>query len=248
MAMKKCKECGQEVSTGAKACPHCGVQDPTGKAKKIFKYGCLPMLGIFAVLVIALVGAVSHEDKQAGEKAGAPLPSDARDVTQSPEYKAWRAFGDDYAALIREGNRLFGVAPHDGLQPGQKLKLEKASFLVPWPGAGSQRPETQGVSYIKQAVPLQPGETVVIEDRLLKGNGMAKWYLVKVPGRKGVYGYFNSVVLMWYDTQERLLAHDKKVRAWRDPRYQDLVKKHFTSKGLDRAKVEAMAAKGKWGL
>lgn len=29
MALKKCKECGKEVSTSAKKCPNCGVKDPT---------------------------------------------------------------------------------------------------------------------------------------------------------------------------------------------------------------------------
>ena len=28
MAMTKCKECGKEVSTSAKKCPHCGVSNP----------------------------------------------------------------------------------------------------------------------------------------------------------------------------------------------------------------------------
>ena len=30
MGLKKCKECGQDVSTSAKACPKCGVDSPTG--------------------------------------------------------------------------------------------------------------------------------------------------------------------------------------------------------------------------
>ena len=29
MALKKCRECGTEVSTEATQCPHCGVKDPT---------------------------------------------------------------------------------------------------------------------------------------------------------------------------------------------------------------------------
>lgn len=30
MAIKKCKECGSDVSTSAKVCPHCGKKYPTG--------------------------------------------------------------------------------------------------------------------------------------------------------------------------------------------------------------------------
>lgn len=59
----------------------------------------------------------------------------------------------------------------------------------------------------------RPGEVVVIEDRLLRDNETTEWYMVKVPGRKGVYSYFNPVVLMWYDTPERIHAHDDKARA-----------------------------------
>ncbi|MDA1380491.1 zinc ribbon domain-containing protein [Plesiomonas shigelloides subsp. oncorhynchi] len=28
MAMTKCRECGKDVSTEAKVCPHCGVENP----------------------------------------------------------------------------------------------------------------------------------------------------------------------------------------------------------------------------
>jgi len=33
MALTKCKECGREVSASAKACPHCGIQNPGVTAK-----------------------------------------------------------------------------------------------------------------------------------------------------------------------------------------------------------------------
>jgi hypothetical protein len=32
MALKPCRECGLDVSTSAKTCPHCGVRSPTWKA------------------------------------------------------------------------------------------------------------------------------------------------------------------------------------------------------------------------
>jgi ribosomal protein L40E len=48
MALKPCRECGQEVSTDAKSCPHCGTKHPTGKRKPL---GC----GML-ILVIVLGG------------------------------------------------------------------------------------------------------------------------------------------------------------------------------------------------
>jgi hypothetical protein len=47
MAMKKCKECGKEVSTTAKICPHCGVDNP------VFSWN---LIGIVVLGVIIWVG------------------------------------------------------------------------------------------------------------------------------------------------------------------------------------------------
>lgn len=35
MALVNCKECGQQVSTTAKTCPHCGVENPGGLANSL---------------------------------------------------------------------------------------------------------------------------------------------------------------------------------------------------------------------
>ncbi|MGI8547899.1 MAG: OB-fold protein [Gemmatimonadaceae bacterium] len=43
MAIKTCKECGKEVSTSAKQCPHCGKQHPTGGTS------------VGAIIVVALI-------------------------------------------------------------------------------------------------------------------------------------------------------------------------------------------------
>lgn len=46
MALKPCRECGKEVSTEAKACPHCGAINPTlpAGATVSTKAGCLTVL------------------------------------------------------------------------------------------------------------------------------------------------------------------------------------------------------------
>lgn len=46
MALAKCKECGKEVSTSAKTCPHCGVKNPGVRAKDM----------IIGVLTLLLIG------------------------------------------------------------------------------------------------------------------------------------------------------------------------------------------------
>ncbi|MFQ3392189.1 hypothetical protein P9477_01840 [Enterobacter mori] len=37
MAMKKCRECGQGVSSSAKVCPHCGIKNPYASPKGLIK-------------------------------------------------------------------------------------------------------------------------------------------------------------------------------------------------------------------
>jgi hypothetical protein len=46
MALVKCRECGNEVSTEATACPHCGVKSP---AKE-------PGMGLFAKIGLTIIG------------------------------------------------------------------------------------------------------------------------------------------------------------------------------------------------
>jgi hypothetical protein len=49
MAMKPCRECGREVSTEAKVCPHCGKSAPTGKKLGCWGIGCLSVVVLIAI-------------------------------------------------------------------------------------------------------------------------------------------------------------------------------------------------------
>jgi len=56
VALATCRECGKEVSTEAKTCPHCGVTNPvpsTSKASPVALIGC-------AVLIVGVVGYCSY--------------------------------------------------------------------------------------------------------------------------------------------------------------------------------------------
>lgn len=72
MALKRCKECGREISTEAKVCPHCGKKNPTGE-----RIGC-----IAAVLILLAVAAVmsifSHDESTSA------TDSDRSAVTSRP--------------------------------------------------------------------------------------------------------------------------------------------------------------------
>lgn len=49
MAMTPCKECGKEISTEAKVCPHCGARTRTGKINDAVA------LFLIALIVLGLV-------------------------------------------------------------------------------------------------------------------------------------------------------------------------------------------------
>jgi RNA polymerase subunit RPABC4/transcription elongation factor Spt4 len=57
MALKKCKECGKEISTEAKVCPNCGKKNPTGE-----RVGCVAAV-LILIAIAAVVSIFSNDEK-----------------------------------------------------------------------------------------------------------------------------------------------------------------------------------------
>ena len=59
MALTKCRECGQEISSEAVSCPHCGAPKPQKNSR--LEGSCQTILGIIFVtfLVLMVVRACS---------------------------------------------------------------------------------------------------------------------------------------------------------------------------------------------
>lgn len=84
MALIKCKECGNEVSSEAKTCPKCGAKVPKGMGllSKIF-------LGLFGFVVLsAVLSAVlnTHPTSPSAPSPSAPPPAPVK--TYTPQEKA----------------------------------------------------------------------------------------------------------------------------------------------------------------
>jgi len=73
MAMKKCKECGKEVSTKAKVCPNCGKKHPTGGLTG-------PAKLFLALIIIVVIGKIFSS---IGETPSSS-PSKPQPVAQKP--------------------------------------------------------------------------------------------------------------------------------------------------------------------
>ena len=54
MALKKCKECGHEVSTKAKACPNCGAEMKTAVSLKVRTYLAIGIVIVVAIVIAAI--------------------------------------------------------------------------------------------------------------------------------------------------------------------------------------------------
>ena len=67
MALKKCKECGHEVSTKAKACPNCGAR--IGRSSAV---GCLT-LTVILVLMFVVVGRACNKSIERTTEVTTPV-------------------------------------------------------------------------------------------------------------------------------------------------------------------------------
>lgn len=153
MAMKKCKECGKEVSTSAKLCPHCGKKYPTGgltMPAKIF-------LGILALFVLGKIvgdmGGSSTSSTQTSPKSvtSAPTKETVPQASQNIKPENW-SYGDSLDKMGRGKIRWASASsintvsfdfPYSGPQHGTLdlrihpqygkdviLRIERGQFLT----------------------------------------------------------------------------------------------------------------------
>jgi hypothetical protein len=81
MALTVCKECGNQVSTKADACPHCGAK----QKRRISTLGCLGMVVIF-FLVLGVIGALVSSNTSTptiADRANAGASSESSGVASS---------------------------------------------------------------------------------------------------------------------------------------------------------------------
>ena len=70
MALRKCRDCGEQVSTTAKACPQCGARVPS-----IISGGCMMVVGIFFFIIFSSAALNKCSDRSDGSDQGASPPS-----------------------------------------------------------------------------------------------------------------------------------------------------------------------------
>ena len=100
MAMTTCKECGKQVSTEAKACPHCGAAAPARKKAKggIGKW-------LLVVFAIGVVVAVLPKQDKAKASASAPQRTQAAPVPDTPKKEEVTATEEKKADEVTDKQR-----------------------------------------------------------------------------------------------------------------------------------------------
>jgi hypothetical protein len=78
MALGKCRECGKEASSEAKACPHCGATNPV---KKTSVFTIVAGLLFIAFVGIAVSNSVNRQTSPASPQAIAPVPNSVQSTT-----------------------------------------------------------------------------------------------------------------------------------------------------------------------
>jgi hypothetical protein len=98
MAMMKCKECGKEHSTGAKACPNCGKRR-TSSLTKIFAW-FFAVVGVMTIWGMIQGQKASEESAQTDAQRRAVLTPEQRAAEEAAQAKDARFSAARGACLI----------------------------------------------------------------------------------------------------------------------------------------------------
>lgn len=95
MALKKCKECGKDVSSDAKSCPYCGKKHPTGA-------WTLPAKIIFILFILFVIGSVAAKLKAPNIPKKTSVQ---REVQQTKQQTESKPMSDEYKKQLEQHER-----------------------------------------------------------------------------------------------------------------------------------------------
>src|SRR5437868_3445224 len=78
MALKKCRECGKEISSSAKVCPNCGKKNPTANTAA----GCFGL-----VIIVSACVWIGHTAPSCSNSSSPPTGNSSSPPTGSGEQK-----------------------------------------------------------------------------------------------------------------------------------------------------------------
>jgi hypothetical protein len=167
MALKPCKECGKEVSTSAKTCPHCGVKEPVVNTVAQTIKG-LATLGVIGAIAVIWLQSGSDKSGTTSNNAASTLSAQSA-APAAPTCKAdWKKCVDN--ADMANNYRSWYKAQADCKIAAEKL-ARYGDPKWPWFAFGSF---LKGDGYAKT------GHAVLIEPDAQFQNGFGAMQHVRV--------------------------------------------------------------------
>jgi hypothetical protein len=97
MALKACRECGQQVSTAAETCPHCGVRKPIAAGGGTSAVGA----AVLVIVVLGVFGSLLPKSEPTPEEKA--KQEAAKKVADDKEKERNEAFDHDFKVLSGTG-------------------------------------------------------------------------------------------------------------------------------------------------
>ena len=124
MAVTKCSECGEKVSSTAKTCPHCGAKGPAKKRQQMATCtGCL-------LLALLVVGPCVYFSGSDGRGARVKPQPQARATPPQPSLVAHK-----FARSTRGRHQIRAIAPRNW--GPDRLKQEAVQLAEQYPTANN---------------------------------------------------------------------------------------------------------------
>lgn len=115
MALKKCKECGKDVSTEAQKCPNCGAP-----VKRSRSFGCFTLISI--LFLLGLISSLFDNDKSVAPSKSKPIAQKTQEEINNANIRRESLNIDEKKLLL---NSFFGDFSYaNKLNKNGKLSLE----------------------------------------------------------------------------------------------------------------------------
>jgi hypothetical protein len=210
MAVRNCRECGNQVSSSAKKCPHCGIKRPYRKTLgdlKMKKWGDLPKWQRYlAVLLFGYIAVMMVTGYNTREERALKHVRALADNQYEEKYEAYKRLyrwnpSDEYRdKVITYIKKYLRTIP--ATQPAENLEtyeqtLERLAELDP-----ESDYKGKAIAYIKRYVrtipATQPAENLEIYERLAELDPESDY-----KGKIALYSFMESVdARCFYAAQE----------------------------------------------
>ncbi len=166
MAMKTCKECGKEVSTSAKACPHCGKTNPSGRSTAVKVVGGI----VGGIILLSVCGRLAGGGRSNSPSATTASPMAPAARTAAVEVDARRLWQDYDANEVAADNQYKGriLKVRGTVASIDKNFRDDIVLHLASPNEFMSTMATMQKSQAAQAAALSKGERVVL---ICEGKG-----------------------------------------------------------------------------